>query len=958
MRILICFLLLLNTLYPQIIRRVAFTDSLENGMIITENNQIHLVFYVNKQGGLYRLKTTNNGLTWSDSLYTGVNFPYFNKFYSIIKTNSNKLYLAYFGPNGIYLRQSSDFGVSWSNAIKIISFLVTNNEIRITETRDSILWITYNRSGKNYFIKSTDGGNSWSSPVIFNTPASSKSLFINSLNDGKYCAIVQDSSSGNKDIYISYSYDNGNTWSNFQPLINSGLDEEAPFFIATSSGKASLIYSVRKPTPFINYFQYDIYFIETIDNGITWSSPKQLTKSVSDDFVLSISNFESIVRVLFKTNRLFISPGSLYYNLALTELNENIDLYPPPHIYSINTSFVQSEVSNHWVINAFIYDETQINKVFLKIGERRIEMYDDGVHGDNFANDFIYGCYLYPEENPFFGIFSINKIILSFNKSGTLADMGVNGNVNFVSEILISDEIQNIYIFNLQTQLRTPSFGIFDNITFLYSGGFYLSGYNNDFLWANGNATSSRILDYRPGKVNSSPNDPKNKIYWIRKTDPPFGQSWQDWRDAVSLGAYFYDGDGDGIYNPIDKNGNGMWDTNEDMPDILGDLTAWTIFNDGVPSIVRRFSDVPPLGLEIRQTIFATNNNPSLRNTIFIRYSILNKGTVSSVFDSVILSIWADPDIGVYWDDLVGTDTLLFSNYSYNFYSDNQYGQNPPSFFITALQLPYYYTGNLSDVVLNRKGRILGQDTLFGFRNANVLSSIMYLQSQGIIGLVDPRNRFELRNYAIGGLYSNGFQIDPCSFPLGLVVGGIDCNQINPRYMFSGDPISNYGWLQSQGRDIRKMLNLGPFKLEQNKPVDVIYAYTVGRGSDYLNSITVAKNFVQQVIAEYNSNFGTITDVNEFAKSLPDKFSLYQNYPNPFNSSTKIRYVVPKEGYVNLIIYDILGRQRKNLINEKQKAGEYEIEFDASKFNLSSGVYFYEIRFNNIKKVGKMIYLK
>ncbi len=61
--------------------------------------------------------------------------------------------------------------------------------------------------------------------------------------------------------------------------------------------------------------------------------------------------------------------------------------------------------------------------------------------------------------------------------------------------------------------------------------------------------------------------------------------------------------DNDGIYNPIDLNGNGVWDPDEDRPDIIGDQVAWCVFNDAVMQRLR-FQGVPPLGIEIHQTVF------------------------------------------------------------------------------------------------------------------------------------------------------------------------------------------------------------------------------------------------------------------------------------------------------------------------------------------------------------------
>jgi hypothetical protein len=70
-------------------------------------------------------------------------------------------------------------------------------------------------------------------------------------------------------------------------------------------------------------------------------------------------------------------------------------------------------------------------------------------------------------------------------------------------------------------------------------------------------------------------------------------------------------------------------------------------------------------------------------------------------------------------------------------------------------------------------------------------------------------------------------------------------------------------------------------------------------------------------------------------------FKLEQNYPNPFNPTTAIKYEIPKEGFVNVKIYNSLGQEVATLINEKQNAGSYIVEFDAS--DLSSGVYFYKL---------------
>ena len=73
-------------------------------------------------------------------------------------------------------------------------------------------------------------------------------------------------------------------------------------------------------------------------------------------------------------------------------------------------------------------------------------------------------------------------------------------------------------------------------------------------------ASASLIENYLPGNVGSNQYDPRYKIYVVKESDQPFGPSWQEWIFAVEIGAEFYDGDNDGVYNPIDLNGNGEWD--------------------------------------------------------------------------------------------------------------------------------------------------------------------------------------------------------------------------------------------------------------------------------------------------------------------------------------------------------------------------------------------------------------
>ena len=94
---------------------------------------------------------------------------------------------------------------------------------------------------------------------------------------------------------------------------------------------------------------------------------------------------------------------------------------------------------------------------------------------------------------------------------------------------------------------------------------------------------------------------------------------------------------------------------------------------------------------------------------------------------------------------------------------------------------------------------------------------------------------------------------------------------------------------------------------------------------------------------------------------LPEEFSLHQNYPNPFNPITTLRYDLPENGNVNIIIYDMLGRQVKTLINQTQDAGYKSVIWDATNDYgkpVSAGIYLYQIQASEYMQTKKMVLLK
>ncbi|MFC2085383.1 SUMF1/EgtB/PvdO family nonheme iron enzyme [Bacteroidota bacterium] len=93
-------------------------------------------------------------------------------------------------------------------------------------------------------------------------------------------------------------------------------------------------------------------------------------------------------------------------------------------------------------------------------------------------------------------------------------------------------------------------------------------------------------------------------------------------------------------------------------------------------------------------------------------------------------------------------------------------------------------------------------------------------------------------------------------------------------------------------------------------------------------------------------------NINE-KQNPPNNYELYQNYPNPFNPSTIIKYSIPRQSFVQLRVFDMLGKEVSTLISKEQSPGSYEVEFRNE--GLSSGVYFYQLSTKDFIDSNKMI---
>jgi hypothetical protein len=187
--------------------------------------------------------------------------------------------------------------------------------------------------------------------------------------------------------------------------------------------------------------------------------------------------------------------------------------------------------------------------------------------------------------------------------------------------------------------------------TILYSSGVWLSGKVGGEVRV---ATAEYRSEYVPGPISDGvpqPDNPGFRVYKIDGSSGPGETDYDQW--PIDQGA------------PSDEFGN---------PALLGDQTLWAVFNDTDPTAHSGFN-TDPLGIEVQQTVWASAASAE-EIVLYVKYKLYNKG--SNHIDSLHFGFWADPDLGVSYDDLVGCDSLTSVFFCYNDGIDSVYSPLTP----------------------------------------------------------------------------------------------------------------------------------------------------------------------------------------------------------------------------------------------------------------------------------------
>jgi len=102
--------------------------------------------------------------------------------------------------------------------------------------------------------------------------------------------------------------------------------------------------------------------------------------------------------------------------------------------------------------------------------------------------------------------------------------------------------------------------------------------------------------------------------------------------------------------------------------------------------------------------------------------------------------------------------------------------------------------------------------------------------------------------------------------------------------------------------------------------------------------------------------YSQLVGIEPISNEIPNSYSLFQNYPNPFNPATNVKFQIPNSGFIQLKVFDMLGREAATLVNEQLNPGTYEVVWDAS--NYPSGVYYYKFIAGDYSDIKKMVLVK
>ena len=288
---------------------------------------------------------------------------------------------------------------------------------------------------------------------------------------------------------------------------------------------------------------------------------------------------------------------------------------------------------------------------------------------------------------------------------------------------------------------------------------------------------------------------------------------------------------------------------------------------------------------------------------------------------------------------------------------------------------------------------------------ANVLNSLFYDNYPNSVHDGTPNSPFEM-NYTRtteywagdGNITEDPLFVDAESFDFRLQVNspcidagtsdldGDGFEDLGLFYTGSAPDLGAYEWMVAAPQDLQAYVQDSTVLLAWGAVEENLQFYKLERSTNDIFTENVLENFLTtntftdedlewdtEYFYRVSANVGYYTDYSNISsvmleslniednEYLPLSFQVYQNYPNPFNPTTSLSYQLPDDGKVEVIIYDMMGKLIKNLVNEKQRSGQNSIIWNATNNSgnqVSAGLYIYTVKTSNHKQSKKMLLVK
>ncbi len=202
--------------------------------------------------------------------------------------------------------------------------------------------------------------------------------------------------------------------------------------------------------------------------------------------------------------------------------------------------------------------------------------------------------------------------------------------------------------------------------------------------------------------------------------------------------------------------------------------------------------------------------------------------------------------------------------------------------------------------------------------------------------------------YSSGTTWKGIIPGSPLPVELAFFSGVLNGTEIELRWRTETE-VNNYGFDIERTKDNSDWLTIGFVEGHGNSNSPKQYNF-----SD--TDINQSGTYYYRLKQIDNDGTYEYSDVVSVEIGVPNNFYLSQNYPNPFNPETRIDFTLPEKQFITIRVYNTLGEQVAELVNEAREAGSYSVIFDASR--LPSGVYIYRLQTSSFASNKKMTFLK